>query len=211
MNLMTLDSASCWDTNGTPRAPMLNASIDITRADTTTFTPPPTRRSAARRGLNGTTLRIRRPIMVPRPLPHDHQQDGRGNDRRQAPAAVLHEAADDGHGHEGGDGACRESRDASERHKEAVAKTVDQVGQERHNQHQVQNGQAKHRGSLQTVQRRFYRCKLNVCRPAASLRRDLRGLPEPCAFGALRAFRCQLRHRSSKILKEWLKRPSRHS
>ena len=69
MNLMTLDSASCWDTNGTPRAPMLNASIDITRADTTTFTPPPTRRSAARRGLNGTTLRIRRPIMVPRPFP----------------------------------------------------------------------------------------------------------------------------------------------
>ena len=39
MKRITLDSASGWDTKGTPSAPILKASMDITRADTTTLTP----------------------------------------------------------------------------------------------------------------------------------------------------------------------------
>ena len=69
INPITFESASCWETNGTPRALMLKASMDITRADTATLTPPPTTRSASRSGLILTTLRIRRPIMVPSPCP----------------------------------------------------------------------------------------------------------------------------------------------
>ena len=69
MNRITLDSASCWETKGTPRALMLKASMDMTSADTTTLTPPPTTRSTARSGLIRTALRICRPIMVPSPWP----------------------------------------------------------------------------------------------------------------------------------------------
>ena len=69
MKRITLDSASGWETKGTPSAPMLNASIDITRADTTTLTPPPANRSMDRSGLILTTLRTLRPIAVPSPCP----------------------------------------------------------------------------------------------------------------------------------------------
>ena len=92
MNRITLDSASCWDTNGTPRELMLKASMDITSADTTTFTAPPTSRSTARSGLIRTTPRMFRPIMVPDAVAHGHQDDGGGHDGGQPPAGVINEA-----------------------------------------------------------------------------------------------------------------------
>ena len=162
MNPITLDSASCWETKGTPRALMLNASMDITRADTTTFTPPPTTRSAARSGLDPDDAADPPPDHGAQPVAQHHQQDGGGHDRRQPPAAVIHQLADERYGQEGGHGAGREARDAAERHQEAVAQAIDQVGQQRQNQRQVQNGQAEHRGSSQTVSGPFYWRRLTV-------------------------------------------------
>ena len=134
----TLEAAICCDRNGTPSVLTLNASIDMTRADTARFTAPPSK----------PVQRPQRREVQPAPDPaaqrgsggvaHQDQHHHGGDHRGQPPAFVRHPAGNQRDGEERGHSAGDEADDAAKRHYQTVPQACDEVKQQRQQQNDVQ-------------------------------------------------------------------------